>query len=357
MTRRASFFVPSLLVSCAALCAAVGACSSDDKHPSLIAAGGSAPSNGGHAGSTAGGPEPGEGGSVPDTNTDGGEGGAYPSGGSGGLVDADGGQIGTGEPPVEPSACSDKAVWSGASNVDAVSSAASETLLSVTADELDLAFLRGGALYVAHRAQSSATFSIGAPVAIPTGWSAAQGAALSADGRRLLLVSDPDQKKLGEMTRSSRGAAFAGSVDESAFAAVNEDAVYTGRLYASPAVSPTDQQLFFNSSFPGGASTVVVSTATVDAGWSTPLQLTPLLLDGDSAAERRLPSAISVDQRTLFYFNEQTMTEEARFREAPNRTSPPYDLVSLGMRRGATPNTACDRLYSASGGDVVVEKD
>ncbi len=351
MTPRASLRFPSLVVSCVAVCAVAAACSSDaNDHPAGISSAGSA-----HAGGPLGGASAraGTAGRAGHTNADGGEGGVA-SGGTGG--EAGGVEIGTGQPPIAPSVCSETAKWSDASSVDAVSSALAETLLSVTADELDLAFLSGAALYVAHRAQVSAAFSVGSPITIPSGWSAAQGAGLSPNGQRLLLVSDPDQKELGELTRASRDGVFGGDIDESAFAAVNQDAVYTGKLYAYPVVSPGDDQLFFNSTFPMGVSTVVVSTRSGSDAWSAPVKLTSVLLDGESKT-RRLPSGVSADARTLFYFNEGSMLEEARFRDTPSIESPLYDMVSLGARRGATPNTACNRLYSSSTGDVVVEKD
>ena len=59
----------------------------------------------------------------------------------------------------------------------------------------------------------------------------------------------------------------------------------------------------------------------------------------------------------MFYFNEESAHEEARFRATSALTSALYDMLSLGERRGATPNSACDRLYSESNSDVVVEKD
>jgi hypothetical protein len=348
MTPRASLCFPYLVVSCLALCAVAGACSSDaNDHPAGVSSGGSDQAAGGANASA------GAAGRAGHSSTEGGEGGVSSGAAAGEAGSAD---IGTGEPPISPSACSETAEWSGASSVDPVSSAATEALLSVTADELDLAFLRGTALYVAHRAQASAAFSVGSPIPIPSGWSVVQGAGLSPDGKRLLLVSDPDQRKLGELTRASRDGVFGGDVDESAFATVNQDAVYTGKLYAYPVVSPGDDQLFFNSTFPMGASTVVVSTRSGSDAWSAPVKLTSELLDGQSTT-RRLPSGVSADARTLFYFNEGSMLEEARFRDTPSIQSPLYDMVSLGARRGATPNTACNRLYSSSTGDVVVEKD
>jgi len=260
---------------------------------------------------------------------------------------------GPGRPTPAPSVCSELTAWSGAAKVANVSSAADETFLSLTSDELDLAFLRAGALYVAHRVDASSAFALGAAIAIPTGFIATQGAALSADGKRLIFLSS-DQTQLGEMTRTARGAAFTGSVDQGAFATVNQTSIYSGNIYASPALSPDDQELFLNSTAPSGGSTVVVSSRGVDH-WSAPTRLSSAL-DGPEGA-RCLPTGLSADARTLFYFNEGTMKEEARWRDEAKLTSPLYDMVDLGTRRGAQPNTACDKLYSQSASDVIVEHD
>ena len=346
------------LLACASLSCAFNACSSDSGgHPSLVedpsgggdSATGSAGSAG-HAGSHVG--EAGVAGDDIGVGGDnvGGDAGSPP------LATA-------GAPPVVgPAACSEKATWGTPSALDAVSTAAEETLLSVTLDELDLAFSRGGALYVAHRANSGSAFGALVPIVLPAGWSAKQGAGLSADGKRLVLVSD-DQKKLAELTRATRDQPFSGGVDESAFTAVNQDAVYTGKVYASPVVSGRDDQLIYNSAladlsapYTYVSSTVVYSTRAGSSAWSAPRQLQVKVLDG-AAAARRLPTGLSADQRTLFYFNEETMQEEGRWRAANSASSPLYDVVSLGMRRGAAPNSACDRLYSGANGDVVVEKD
>jgi hypothetical protein len=259
-----------------------------------------------------------------------------------------------GRPTPVASICSQTATWSGATKVANLSTTADEILLSLTPDELDLAFLRSGALYVAHRADPLGNFSAGAVIAIPAGWSATQGAALSADGKRLVLVS-LDQTALGEMTRLSRDAVFSGTADESAFVSVNQTSIYSGNVYAAPALSPDDEQLYLNSRSPGGASTVVASIRTSSGPWSPPDRVSSAL---DAAANaRRLPTGVSADERTLFYFNEETMAEEARWRDEPTLASPLYDKVDLGMRRGANPNSACDRLYSGATGDVFVERD
>ncbi|MES1173749.1 MAG: hypothetical protein ABUL62_05420 [Myxococcales bacterium] len=332
-----------------ALLAGASACSSSSPHPSLIASDGGA--SDGHSGGRSG-SESSEAGT--EAGGDAGTGGVAEGGTSSAGASADG----AAGSPVKPgpSVCAQSATWSGAMPVAGVSTSAAESLLSVTADELDVAFLRAGALYVAHRSKASDPFTAGSAVVIPAGWSTQYGAALSSDGKRLLLVSDPDQKKLGELTRTTRSNAFAGEVDESAFSIVNQNAIYTGRIYASPVVSEQDDRLIFNSAYPEGASTIVVATRTDGAPWNAPTTLTPSLLDG-LANQRRLPTGISADERTLFYFNEESSKEEARWSASSALGSPLYDMLSLGTRRGATPNSACDRLYSESDSDVVVETD
>ena len=332
---------PSSIAFLAALAVAPVACSSDsNNHPSGVETGG-AGASAGFAGTNAGG----SGGS--------GAGDASSSAGDAGDSAETQSDAGPGRPAPGAPTCSETAAWSGAAEVSSVSSAADEALLSMTPDELDLAFLRADAVYVAHRVAATASFTVIGAVAIPAGWSVAQGAALSADGKRLIVVSS-DQTQLGELTRASRGGAFSGPVDQSAFAIVNQASMYSGNIFASPALSPDDLQLFLNSASPGGTSTVVASSRAAGQPWSAPTRVIAAL-DGNQA--RRLPSSVSADARTLFYFNEATMKEEARWRDEPKLTSPLYDMVDLGMRRGAQPNAACNRLYSQSAGNIVMEQD
>jgi hypothetical protein len=327
------------------------ACSSDTRPPSLVALGGQA-NDGGSSGSPT--IEGGSGDvSGASGGSDAGAGGAAADGGSAGAPAELGGSSGTS--PAVPAVCEQSASWSAAASVGGVSSGAGETLLALTPDELDLAFLRDGALFVAHRSKTSAAFSSGAALSIPAGWSAGHGASLSADGKRLLLVSEPDQKKLGELTRSNRESAFSTTIDSEAFAAINGDSDFTRRVYASPTLSAGDEQLFFNSAL-DAESTIMVSSRAGTGAWSAPKALSAGIFDG-SDGKRRLPTGVSADGRTLFYFNEESAEEEARWRATNSIDSPLYDMLSLGARRGAAPNSACNRLYSAAVGDVVVEKD
>jgi hypothetical protein len=126
-------------------------------------------------------------------------------------------------------------------------------------------------------------------------------------------------------------------------------------VYAWPTVSAGDDQLFFNSALDSD-STIVRSTRTGQNTWNAPRAVNGGSLEG-AAGQRRLPSGVSADGRTLFYFNEESAEQEARWRATSDASSPLYDMRSLGKRRGAVPNTACNRLYSEANGDVVVEED
>lgn len=332
-----------------ALCAA-SACTIDPKRPSTVdsdpnVAGASSSSGGaGTSGSSNGDAGAGEAG----------DGSVAGGGGAAGEI----GDNGVAGAPVQPgpSVCRPEAMWASPTKLSELSTAGAQSLLSLTADELDVLILRGAALFVAHRSKATEAFGTLRSIAVPNGWSATNGAALSPDGKRLLLISAPDQKQIGQLTRSSRDAAFAGEVDTAPFSKVNTAAVYSGQIYASPAVSPGDGQLFLSSSFPKGASYVVVSLRGTDAQWAAPVTIGAQLLDGTNST-RRLPTGVSADERTLFYFNEESGAEEARFRDSALPTSPLYDMRMLGARRGATPNAACDQLYSSTNSDVVVEAD
>jgi len=344
---------PFLALLLCGVAAAAQACSADSTHPSLVGLG-EPPSAAGHSGASFAG----EGNSDLAGAAGEEEGGA--AGASGASAGASGkaggpGSMG-GAAPALPPVCDPMASWSSAQSVAGLSGTGHDSLLALTADELDLAFLRDGALYVAHRPNAETAFTLGSAVNLPSGWSASHGASLSADGKRLVLVSDPDQKRLGELSRASRQAPFTGDVDTSAFAAINQDSLFSGRIYAAPVLSSGDDQLFFNSAFSDVASTVVVSTRDPQGVWSTPKVLSAGLFDG-AAAARRLPSGVAADGRTLFYFNEESGSEEARWRDTSSVDSPLYDVRSLGARRAALPNSACNRLYSEANGTLVVESD
>jgi hypothetical protein len=341
------------------------ACSSgSDRHAPAVSDGGSSNAgaggtrlptagNAGSSGKAAGGKasggedDPGQGGSDSSAAGDTGEGGA--AGLEPGMVVV-----------VPPSACSESAKWKSAIPLAGISSNGVERLLSITSDELDVVFVRDGSVLSAHRAKASADFGTPIEVTIPTGYGVTAGAALSADGKTLLLIATAGQA-FAVLTRASRTAAFSATPDSSAFYGLNQRAIQTMEHYAAPVLAPDGKSLIYTGftpepeqGFPEGVEGVarVYESLLANGTWQMPESISDGFFNGTTAA-RPLPSGLSSDSRTLFYFDEKTMKQAARFRD---RSDAPLNVVvDLGDREGATPNARCDVLYYTSGDDVLTE--
>ncbi|HEY4104287.1 MAG TPA: hypothetical protein VGM44_10365 [Polyangiaceae bacterium] len=339
----------------------VGACSSgSDSHPAPISSGGSSDSNGGassSAGTRNSGGTTGRAGSAGSSSA----GDANSAGAAGESVTGEGGAGGEDLPPgtvvvVTPGACSETPMWIGPAPLNGVSTAAEEGLLSITADELDIAFLRGGALYVAHRDAANTDFDMGSSVAVPAGYDPSAGAALGGDGKTLVLVSS-DHHGFGALTRGDRISAFSSSADTTAFLALNDRATQTMEQYAAPVLAPNGSSFIFTgyTTYVGGTATVYESLSSSGV-WGMPNNISKDIFDGTSTA-RPLPTALSADSRTLFYFDEATSTQMARFRDRAESNAPFYDHIELPGLIGAAPNAKCDRVYYSSAKDVFTEAD
>lgn len=349
-----SLIAVGLVLSLAAACSS----SSDDHAPPAETGGESG------SGTAAGAAGRGKSGSGPvaDAGSDAGGTAGVVEGGAAG-VSSDAGAAGI-EPgmiiDVPPSACSETAKWSGAMQVPVVSTGADERLLAITLDELDIVFLRGTDLYAAHRAAAGGTFAAASQVTVPTGYDATLGVALSVDGKTMVLVASTGQA-FGSVTRASRTAAFGSTVDSTAFQGLNQRAIQTLERYVSPVLAPDGSSLVFGAfmpeptgGFPQGQEgvSVVYESRLANGAWSMPNNLSHDLFDGTTLA-RPLPTGLSGDSRTLFYFDEKSMKEQARFRDRPD--APLYTLVDLGARTGAMPNAACSALYYTSAGNVLID--
>ncbi|HET7545440.1 MAG TPA: hypothetical protein VFK05_36485 [Polyangiaceae bacterium] len=313
---------------------------------SSVAKGGSGAAVAGTGGQLAGAGNAGEAGAVV------GEGG---NGGNGGEAGEDEGAI----IPVTPGSCSETAAWANATTLQGISTDANEQLLLISPDELDILFTRDGVPMRAHRELRSSAFGEAAPLTIAEGYSVEAGAALSADGKTLVLLSTTGQS-FAAFTRSSRSEDFDSNADVSAFAAINQRAIQTSQHYAAPVLSPDGKSFVFAAYSPapeGGFSasfqgvSLVYETPWTGSGWAMPESISQDLFDGTSVA-RALPSGLSSDSRTLFYLDEGSGTQMARFRDRPD--APLYTVVELDARAHAMPNAECNRLYYSSGGDVLV---
>ncbi len=339
----------------------VAACSSSsDEHAPPVSNDGGATSGGqggahtaGRSGAGAGGvakggespiSDAGDGGSSSGDAGSGGEGGSEP----GTIIDVPDGD------------CSESADWTGPIPLSGVSTNANERLLSITPDELDVVFLRGTALMRGHRNAAADPFGTAAAVTLPTGYDAGAGAALSADGKTLVLIASNGQG-FASVSRATRSAAFGTTADTSEFIGLNQRSVQTMEHYAAPVLSPDGKTFVFGAftpepaqGFPEGVEGVayVYESVFSNGAWAMPNNLSEGIFNGTTAA-RPLPSSLSSDSRTLFYFDEKTSKQAARFRDRPD--APLYTLVDLGDRDGAVVNSACNTIYYTSNGNVLVE--
>jgi hypothetical protein len=331
----------------------VAACSSgSDSHPAPISTGGSSDtSDGGAAGShrlpTGSG---GSSGTAGAESNSAGAAGEEASGGAGG----EGGAL----PPgtivvVTPAACSEMPAWIGPTTLNGISTGAIESLLSITADELDIAFLRGGALYLAHRDAAAMDFADASAVTVPAGYDPSVGAALSGDGKTLVLVASNGQG-FGALSRDSRTTAFGASADTTAFLALNARSQQTLEQYAAPVLAPNGSSFIFAASTTQGTGAVVYESLLTDGVWDMP---TNISMEAGFDGGPWLPTALSADSRTLFYFDKGANEEIARFRDRGEPNAPFYDKVALPGLQGAAPNAKCDRVYYSSAGNVLTEAD
>lgn len=349
-------------ISGVALCFGFACSSNSDEHAPGFADGGASSKSGaggrssvGKSGS-GGASDAGSAGETDDggsAGSAGGEAGAAGEAGAGGAWD-EGTVI-----PVTPGACSETAAWANAAKLEGISTAANEQLLAVTADELDILFLRDGVALLSHRDLISAAFDTTIAITIADGYGVDAGAALSADGKTMVLLATTGQS-FAAFTRPSRSADFAATADDSAFTGINQRALQTMQHYAAPVLAPDGKTFVFSgftskptAGFPSGVEgvSVVYESMWTTNGWAMPESISQGLFDGTTAT-RPLPSGLASDSRTLFYLDEASGKQMARFRDRPD--APLYTVVDLDTRSRAVPNAQCDRLYYSSDGDVLV---
>lgn len=331
------------------------ACSSNSDDRALMVGDGGASSKSGAGGRSSTGKSGGGGSDAGSAGQDDGGSAGTESAGAGGEGGASEGAI----IPVTPGTCSETAVWVDAAPLPGVSTSANEQLLAISADELDILFLRDDVPMFAHRGSPSAEFDAGSTLTIADGYGVDAGAALSADGKTMVLLATTGQS-FAAFTRSSRDTAFDVVPDDSAFIGLNQRAAQTMQHYAAPLLAPDGKTFVFAAFTPepemgmsngfAGVSMVYESVWT-PSGWAMPDSLSQNLFDGTSAA-RPLPTGLSSDSRTLFYLEEGSGKEMARFRDRPD--APLYTVVDLDQRLQAVPDAKCERLYHSTGGDVLV---
>lgn len=253
-------------------------------------------------------------------------------------------------PDAGPSRCDPRGQWS-AGQLLPVSTTDPDVMGAITPDELTLAWMSGsaatGTVHFADRAATSSPFGASQTLA---GSFALDKVALSPDGLRLVVVN-ADRKGFTELTRADRQSAF-GSPGDGALARLNHygsNFFQPGEAFASPVISPDDMTLYYTRSGVGRTNTAWFAVRSDTQPWVLGDSFTQAELV-TAAGKRRVPTGISADSRTLFYFDESTSTEKAAFRPAVGW---PFDkFVDLGPRSGAQPNGSCGAIYYAASQDL-----
>ncbi|HWA77137.1 MAG TPA: hypothetical protein VG937_32600 [Polyangiaceae bacterium] len=285
------------------------------------------------------------------------------SGGTGEAGESAGGQAGAGGEagaplvtPPSPSVCTPKASWGAPERLE-LSTAGDDVLGGVTPDELSIVWMSGGEVHYADRDSVDGEFA--AAQTIPKGDSYFAQVTLSPDGLALIGVR-LDGAGFGVLTRAARADAFQGEPDESPFEALYgaPAANFSNGPFADPVISANGAHLFYSAlELESNASASIYDSRGSDGIWPWGTPLSGALLYSEGGAFRR-PTGVASDLRTLFYWDE--LAGEARLSFRPRLDAAFSGWESLGMRRNALPNRACDRLYYAApgsaGDDLFVSK-
>ncbi len=226
--------------------------------------------------------------------------------------------------------------------------ASAVTLLSITSDELSVAFTTGTAgslvLHVADRASITDEL-VEVAVTLPEGFDAESGVSLSGDGHKLVVVMT-DHSGFAELSRAARGDAFTAEGDFTAFARINALEPMSGHSVGWPVLSNDGKTLYFVSYF--GQALVNQSERGKDGVFDIGTEIDPFTLGG-ADGEYKLLSGLSADQRAIFFFDEATQHAGALFRSAPAHPSTTPSTTAYGAAWPRTPTAiACIRRSAAS---------
>lgn len=253
----------------------------------------------------------------------------------------------TGEGP--PPECGALGSWVEGAAL-AISTPDSDRFVSITPDELTVAWVTNPdgvvTVHFADRTAENAAFD--APKSF-LGAFAWDRAALSVDGLRLVLVN-ADQRGFTEYTRETRGDDFGapGAGPFSAFEDYAKHGMPKGNAFAEPLLDADDKG-FLYSEYGSGVRDTIHRSKRLFSGdpWSVGGALVATELQA-SGAQRRRPTGLSFDGRTLFFWDDVLTQERAGFFAFQSDSFSSF--VDLGPLIDAEPNGACTRLYHAGPG-------
>jgi len=290
-----------------------------------------------------------------ETSAEAGQGGSSSAGtGSVDMPMAGAGPVPDPTPPVgDPPICPHDKSWAQGTRL-AISGAGDDVLQAITPDELSIAWKNGAHFYVADRDDSAAAF--GAPHEVANG-AQYNSVALSSDG--LLLVAIRDDLRVVEQVRTA-GEAFSdpdpGPGDFQDFDNTLATIPLPNQVLTDAVLGGDDASFFFSHylSSDAGSRPSLRESRRSNGGFSFGGPNPGELLYA-SGAKRRVPTGVSSDLLTLFYFDQVKGDFRAAWRINTQEPFTYSETLSPGAgTQAAAPNQACNRLYySADGSDGV----
>jgi hypothetical protein len=256
---------------------------------------------------------------------------------------------------VVPPKCSPTMQWQAGTKLP-ISTAQPDLFGAVTPDELTIAWMTtAGAVLYADR--NTATDPFGAPQTLTAGI-ALDRVALSPDGLTMIVVPT-SRNSLAQVTRGSRGSAFGANLDLTPFASLDPlsqegDAgtMPTHGPFADPMLSADGQFLYYSQY---GVFTLTMHESYRMTGDTSPWGQGRNLLETqfsapDTSGVRMIPTGMSSDDLTLFYWDGVAKTEKAAFRDNALKNNTFKQFLSLGATyRNAAPVGTCGRIYYCDG--------
>jgi hypothetical protein len=240
-----------------------------------------------------------------------------------------------------------------------ISTAQADLFGAITPDELTIAWMTtAGSVLYADRAKATDPF--GSPQTLTAGIALGR-VALSPDGLTLVVVVT-NRSILAQSTRSSRSAAFSSTLDTTPFATLDPIATEgdastqpTHGSFADPMLSADGQFLYYSQY---GVSTLTMCESYRKTGDTSPWGQGRNLLESqlvapDTSGTRMIPTGMSMDDLTLFYWDGVAQTERMAFRDSALTNNTYKQFVTLGPGyQYAAPTASCGRIYFSSAGDA-----
>jgi hypothetical protein len=194
-----------------------------------------------------------------------------------------------------------------------------------------------GSVFVVHRVDPYSDYQqpieVGSALVAP-----GTRVALAADGQGVAAVSGAS---LVMYTRSSVAAPFAPE-SPNPFDAVNAWVAQAGGVPSEPVLGSSGNTLFFLHLPPSGPPMLVESRRS-GVAWGAPIVHAEAALASMGPAQRRRPTGVSFDDRTLFFWDETTSIERMATRD--DGTGAFTALRDQGAYAEAAPNQRCTLIY------------